>query len=331
MPLSNDTTKDRSIGVYCLANDNALEWFQAFVRSLRKFNPTLPLTVIPYDANIERLKTLRNQFQFSLMEEATYVRFDSIASRVAGQNIPGGTFRKLCCFFGEYDTFLFLDSDIVVTMGYDGLFQDFQNSEFDLVYFDPDHKVFKLPFARKMMAEYRAYGFNSGAFLSRKQAVTQDQIMSAVASGEKIRDDFAIWGEQPFVNYLFQIHRSRLSHVSALAPELTFKPKSCMPFKFDAISGHFLDPEEACFPFIHWANEEYPIMHHQAVFLEFRTLGMTPSEKRRYYLEFFYRRFRARSKDCLRRIGLFDRLLDKRDAWLAGKHKKAKLVTQRSA
>ena len=322
MSLPNETIADRKIGIYCLANDDAVEWFQAFVRSLRKFNPTLPLTVIPYNANIARLKSLRNQFKFSLMDEATYVRFDSIAARVAGQKIPGGTFRKLCCFFGEYDTFLFLDSDIVVTMGYDGLFEDFQNAQFDLAYFDPDYKVFKISFARKMTAKYRAYGFNSGAFLSRKQAITEDQIMAAVASGEKIRDDFAIWGEQPFINYLFQVSRCRLIHVNALAPELTFKPKSCMPFKYDTVSGHFLDPEEAHFPFIHWANEEYPIMHQPEVFLKFRTLGMTLPEKRRYYLQFFYRRFRAKLKAHLRRAKLFDRLLDKRDAWLNEKRKK---------
>jgi lipopolysaccharide biosynthesis glycosyltransferase len=331
MPLSNETTKDRSIGVYCLANDNALEWFQAFVRSLRKFNPTLPLTVIPYDANIERLKTLRDQFQFSLMDEATYVRFDSVASRVAGQNNPGGTFRKLCCFFGEYDTFLFFDSDIAVTMGYDGLFEDFQNASFDVAYFDVDHLVFKLPFARKMMAQYCVYGFNTGAFMSRKNALNEEEILTAVASGEKVRDQFAIWGEQPFLNYLFQVSRRRLIHAHALMPQLTFKPKSWMPFKYDAASGHFLDPEEAHFPFIHWANEEYPTMHQQGVFLKFRTLGMTPSEKRRYYLEFFYRRFRAKSKAYLRRTGLFARLLDKRDAWLAEKHKNATLVAQRNA
>ena len=330
MSLSNQTIADKKIGVYCLANDHAFEWFQAFVRSLRKFNPTLPLTVIPYNANISRLKTLQDQFQFSLMDGATHARFDAIAPRVAGQNNPGGTFRKLCCFFGEYDTFLFLDSDIVVTMCYDGIFEDFQNAPFDLAYFDPDYKVFKLPFARKMMAEYRAYGFNSGAFLSRKTAITEDQIMAAVASGEKIRDGFAIWGEQPFVNYLFQVSHCRLIHVNALAPELTFKPKSCMPFKYDAASGHFLDPEEAHFPLIHWANEEYPIMHKKEVFLEFRTLGMTSSEKRRYYLDFFYRRFRAKSKAFLRRTGMFGKLLDKRDAWLGGKHKKAALVAQRS-
>src|SRR6516162_9853388 len=82
-------------GVYCLANDEALEWFHAFVRSLRKYHPTLPLTVIPYNANTQKLRMLENLFSFTLMEESKASRFDQIANRVAGQNIPGGTFRKL--------------------------------------------------------------------------------------------------------------------------------------------------------------------------------------------------------------------------------------------
>jgi hypothetical protein len=330
MPLSNQTIADKKIGVYCLANDLALEWFQAFVRSLRKFNPNLPLTVIPYNQEMSRLKALQEPFRFSVMDEASASRFDGIAPRVAGQNNPGGTFRKLCCFSGEYDTFAFFDSDIFVTMAYDPLFEAFENAPYDLVYFDTDLLVFKLPFARKMMAEYNAYGFNSGAFLSRKTAVTEAQIMAGVASGEKIRDDFAIWGEQPFLNYLFQVSRCRLIHANALAPELTFKPKSWMPFHYDAATGYFLDLESGRFPFIHWANEEYPTMHKPGIFLQSRTLGMTPSEKKSFVREFYYRRWRAKAKVFLRRTGIFDPLLDKRDAWLGEKNKKARLVAQRS-
>lgn len=106
MSLSDQTK--RKTGVYCLANDHALEWFQAFVRSLRKFNPALPLTVIPYNREMSRLKALQETFRFSVMDEATASRFDAIAPRVAGQNNPGGTFRKLCCFWENMMTLLFL-------------------------------------------------------------------------------------------------------------------------------------------------------------------------------------------------------------------------------
>lgn len=231
-------------------------------------------------------------------------------------------------FLGEYDDFAFFDSDIAVLMDYEDLFEAFQNAPYDLVYFDTDLLVFKLPFARKMMAEYNAFGFNSGAFLSRKTAITEDQILAAVVTGEKIRDDFAIWGEQPFINYLFQVSRCRLTHANALAPELTFKTKSWIPSHYDATTGHLVDVESGRFPFFHWANEEYPTMRKPEIFLQYRTSGMAPTEKRSYLWQFYYRRLRAKSKAFLRQAGIFGTLLEKRDIRLGEKQKKAMLATQ---
>ncbi len=305
---------EKSIGVYCLANDEALEWFQAFVRSFRKFNPVLPLTVIPYNADVFKLAALRAEFNFTLMDQATAAWFDAIADRVAGQNISGGTFRKLSCFLGGYDSFMFFDSDIVVTMPFDGLMAAFDQSPYDVVYFDTDMMVFKPEFAREMMAKYNAFGFNSGAFMSRKTAISEVEILAAVASGEKIREDFACWGEQPFLNYLFQVSRCRMTHVNRLAPELTFKPKSWMPFRHDSTNGSFLDPELGRLPLIHWAGDEYPTMTRKEIFLEFRTFGMSDAERASYRREFYFRRFRKHLKHTLLKTRLFGGWLERREA-----------------
>src|SRR5579864_6435853 len=172
-------------GVYCLANDAALEWFQGLVRSLRKHDPDLPLTVIPYNTSVTRLKALQSQFNFKLMPEAEAARFDGIAHRVAGQRIPGGTFRKLCTFFGEYETFLFLDSDIVVTNSLKPFFTAFEKAATDFVYFDTDMTMVYTPdFAPKMVAEFGSAGFNSGAFMARRGCFSEAEILAVVESGE---------------------------------------------------------------------------------------------------------------------------------------------------
>jgi hypothetical protein len=152
------------------------------------------------------------------------------------------------------------------------------------------------------MAKYHAFGFNSGAFMSRKTAISEDEIMAAVISGEKIRDDFAIWGEQPFLNYLFQVSHRQLTHANALLPDLTFKPKVWMPFHYSSTRKCFLDPEHGRLPFIHWAGEEYPGMMKPEVFLEYRTLGMNPSEKQKYRRRFYYLRLRHDLQKFKRRV-----------------------------
>lgn len=274
-----------------------------FIRSFRKFNPTLPLTVIPYNAAMSRLKTLQAEFQFSIMDESTASQFDAIASRVAaGMENPGGTFRKLCCFLGKYDTFLFLDSDIAVTMCFDEILAAFACSPHDLVYFDTDLLVFKPEFARQMMAEHQTFSFNSGAFLCRRMAISESEILAAVAAGEKIRSGFAIWGEQSFLNYLFQTTRRRLTHVNMLLPELTFKPKVWMPFHYDVKCRCYIDPEEGRFALIHWAGEEYPSMKRPEIFLEYRTLGLPPAEQENYRRTFYYHRLRSRAQKFKRRL-----------------------------
>ena len=110
-------------GVYCLANDEFIEWFQMFARSLRHFSPTLPLTVIPYDTRIEQLQRLRSQFQFELVPEAEAARFDALEPKIMRMGRYAGMFRKWASFFGAYDEFMFLDSDIAVTMPLEELSQ----------------------------------------------------------------------------------------------------------------------------------------------------------------------------------------------------------------
>ena len=300
-------------GAYCLANDEALEWFQAFVRSFRKFHADLPLTVIPYNSQTQKLRALAGEYSFSVMDENRASHFDHIAQRVAGQRIAGGTFRKLACFLGDYDYFLFLDSDIVLTMALERIFADFAESNYDLVYFDTDIQVFKPGFAREMMEKYDQLGFNSGAFFARKRALNESAILQAVASGEQIRDQFDCWGEQPFFNYLCQVSRCQMTHIHRLAPQMTFKPKVWSPFNYDAQTGLYQDPERGHLPLIHWAGNEWPTMACPDVFLRFRTLDMDGGERLRDCVHFYYRRSRAKLKQALLKFRLFASLLAVRE------------------
>ena len=323
MSATEKTIAGKRLGVYCLANDEVLEWFQAFVRSFRKFHPDLPLTVIPYNSQIQKLLALGEQYSFSVMDENYASHFDHIAPRVAGQRIAGGTFRKLACFLGDYDYFLFLDSDIVLTMDLEQVFAAFTQSTYDLVYFDTDIQVFKPDFARKMMEKYDQFGFNAGAFFARKQALSESTILQAVASGEQIQNQFDCWGEQPFFNYLCQVSRCRMTHIHRLAPQMTFKPKVWSPFNYDVQAELYQDPERGQLPLIHWAGYEWPTMPCPEVFLKFRTLGLSITERRRYIRYFYYRRFRAVLKERMKKSSFFSGWMTRRDSRLRQQRLKA--------
>ncbi len=50
------------LGIYCLANDKVLDWMIAFLKSLRTYEPSRKLIVIPFDENIEKLSRLANKY-----------------------------------------------------------------------------------------------------------------------------------------------------------------------------------------------------------------------------------------------------------------------------
>jgi hypothetical protein len=313
---------ENKIGVYCLANDEVLEWFQGFVRSFRKFNPTLPLTIIPYNTAMARLKTLQAQYNFTVMAEATACRFDVVAPRVAGLKIAGGTFRKLCCFFGEYDTFLFLDSDIVVTSRLEPLLRLFETVTGDFVYFDTDISMVYTPeFARKMVMEYGSPGFTSGSWLARHGILSETEIMAAVESGEKVRDGFAIWGEQPFLNYLLDVSRCTRLPIGAILREASNLPWANTILRPDPLNGGYLDAARRPTPFLHWPGSEWPTMPRPEIFLRFRTLGLGGGERLGYRLYFYYRRWRANLKATLQNSPWFAGWVARREARLRKKAK----------
>jgi hypothetical protein len=293
----------RKIGVYCLANDHVLEWFQAFVRSLRIHDPDLPLTVIPYDDSVAKLKELQAQFNFSLMGKPACQRFDAIADRVAGQKIAGGTFRKLCCFFGEYESFVFLDSDVVVTTPLEPFLRAFESMECDLVYFDSDITMSYTPeFGRKMASEYGSPGFTTGSWIARRSSVTEGEILEAVERGEKIRDGFSIWGEQPFFNYLFDVTRRRRVPAWTILAALTREPSGRI-IRHHRARDQYFDHNDRLIPFIHWAGCEWPTMFCPEIFLRYRTMGMDWPERTVYRMNFYCRRCRRQLKEVMQASG----------------------------
>jgi lipopolysaccharide biosynthesis glycosyltransferase len=309
------------MGAYCLANDGVLEWFEAFARSFRKFHASLPLTVIPYDSSVEKLKTLQTQFAFSVLDEAVASRFDDIAARLASQERVRGMFRKFCCFLGEYETFVFLDADIVVTQNLEPLLDTFRESSHDLVYFDTDiHMAYTGGLADKMIAEYQSPGFNAGAFVAHRRSMSESEIRVTAEAAEKAREFFPDCGDQPFFNYLFDTTRRRLVHARSLMPEISAKPWARVPFHYDAARDRYLDAGDGIMPFIHWAGCAYPTMVKPELFLRYRMLGMSRSERIAYRRQFHCLRNRLYLKVALLKLPLIGEFLKARDRRICASH-----------
>jgi len=288
-------------GVYCLGNDEFIEWFEMFARSLRHFNPDLPLTVIPYDTRVQRLKQLEKQFNFTLLPESEVSGFDALEPKVMNMGRYAGMFRKWASFFGPYETFIFLDADIAVTMPLDGLFAAFKKSRNDLVYFDTDiTNAYAFEAIAEMQEKYHSPGFNAGTFLSRKGVVTKELLWSVAEAAAKDRHKLKLnHVDQPFLNYVFDTLLRRTAHHITLMPELAKAPWARAGFRYDARRDRMIDAEDRIMPFIHWAGCHYLNMVRPEIFLKYRTLGLSVPQQIRCRLDFFHRRWKRKIKTVL--------------------------------
>jgi hypothetical protein len=104
---------------------------------------------------------------------------------------------------------------------------------------------------------------------------------------------------------------------------MTFKPKVWSPFNYDVQAELYQDPERGQLPLIHWAGYEWPTMPCPEVFLKFRTLGLSITERRRYIRYFYYRRFRAVLKERMKKSSFFSGWMTRRDSRLRQQRLKA--------
>jgi len=302
--VNQTNIQNRKTGVYCLANDDFIEWFQMFARSLRHFNPSLPLTVIPYNTRVDQLGKLALQLGFDLLPEADAACFDSLEAKVMNMGRYAGMFRKWASFFGSYDDFIFLDSDIAVTMPLDEIFAAFARSPFDLVYFDSDiTSVYAPEHASEMHLKYHSPGFNAGAFISRKGAVTQEMLWRTAEKAAADRHKFILMHvDQPFLNYVFDTLPLPTAHLNTLLPKLARVPWARTHFNYDAHHDQMLDAEGRRMPFIHWAGCNYLSLVRPEIFLMYRTQGLGFFERIFFQQNFYFGRFIRKLKNMLKKI-----------------------------
>lgn len=195
-------------GVYFLANDKILELAIAFLNSFRKFNPDIPLCLIPYDANFQKIASLSDRYNFSIYTDNEILNQCDIISTSFFDNI-NGNFRKLALWEGPFDEFIYIDSDTVVLKNVEFCFRYL--SEYDFITSNSN-----IPSIRKWVWKdsiYNAnflsndqinYAANTGYIISHRKALPLKLAAEKINAALEIKDHMELWcAEQPFLNYLF--------------------------------------------------------------------------------------------------------------------------------
>lgn len=254
-------------GIYILGNDRVMEDTIALLNSIRVYDRDTPIALIPYDQEYLNLaQVLQERFDVQLYPDLNLV--DRISHRlheIFGTQFfaRSNQFRKQACWYGPFDQFLYIDTDIVVfekiidTLNY--------LKEYDFLSCDYQHKggitnVFTPQiFTEGVLDQTDAQSvFNCGFWASKKNLIPEAElyrIFQECADHPEYFDFSQKTSDQPIINYMILKTTPRRIN---LAQHLSHEPGNW------GGSPHFQQRLEAGVPvlydqekrlrYLHWAG-----------------------------------------------------------------------------
>jgi hypothetical protein len=259
----------QSRGAYFLANDRVFDQTVAFLNSFRAHNPDLPLCLIPYDIDIERIRALAARYRFSIFENQEFLSICDEVSRSFHGRVRGH-YRKMAIWNGVFEEFLYIDIDTVVLKAVDFVFPLLD--KFDVVTShsnDPHSRKFvwkdSIVPNGEMTAKEIEYATNTGFILSRAGLFDRAEIPSLVEGARRVAEHMELLCvEQPLLNYLMVKSTDRytsLRHINeadatANLPAECWAGDSSWKIDVDGTSSYDGEPKDVLF--VHWAGEMVP-------------------------------------------------------------------------
>ncbi|MGH1396064.1 MAG: Npun_R2821/Npun_R2822 family protein [Trichormus sp.] len=203
-----------SRGIYIIANDKVIDHAIALLNSIRLHDQDTPIVMIPYDDNYHQIAALLNQhYGVQLYEDLDFIEY--LAQKL--HEIFGSEFfarpnqfRKQACWFGPFDEFLYIDTDIVV---FEKIIDNLNYlAETDFICCDYQHlggikNVFTPQvFAENIFNETEVNDiFNGGFWGSKKNLISENDLFTTFAECAAHPEYFDFsekTSDQPIINYM---------------------------------------------------------------------------------------------------------------------------------
>ncbi len=194
-------------GVYFLANDRIIEITIAFLNSFRVHNPDMPMCLIPFRDDIEKLEQLKEIFGFTIYSDRNILTLSDQISLLFHNEVTGH-YRKLACWHGNFDEFVYIDVDMLVLKNIDFAFGLL--NEYDFI-----TSLSNIPEAEKwvwkptiydsgiLAPEQISYAANTGFIVSRKYSIPLASLKERAGNAVALLPHMELYcKEQPLLNYL---------------------------------------------------------------------------------------------------------------------------------
>ncbi|OUC13046.1 MAG: methionine synthase [Alkalinema sp. CACIAM 70d] len=203
-----------SRGIYITANDKVTDHAIALLNSIRLYDTETPIVLIPYDDNYQNIAALLNQrFGVTVYEDLELIdRLSRRLHETFGGNFFArpNQFRKQACWFGPFEEFLYIDTDIVV---FEKIVDNLNYlQDYDFLCCDYQHRggiknVFsEAVLTQGIFTEQDLQDlFNGGWWASKKGVIQEKDLLETFAECAQHPEFFDFsqkTSDQPIINYM---------------------------------------------------------------------------------------------------------------------------------
>lgn len=252
-------------GIYIMANDRFKEQSIALLNSIRFYDQDTPVILIPYDDNHQEIAAYLNQkYGVEIYPDLEFIeRLSQNLQQIFGEKFFArpNQFRKQACWYGPFDQFLYLDTDVVV---FEKIIDNLAYlDQYDFLCCDYQHlggikNVFRQTILDNQIitkAEIKDI-FNCGFWASKKNLISENllyETFTDCANHPEYFDFSEKTSDQPIINYLIlkQVkNRFNLVNRHGNAPG-NWAGSS----HFQQENWHLIDPRSGQkLQYLHWAG-----------------------------------------------------------------------------
>jgi hypothetical protein len=250
-------------GIYLVANDKVMENAIALLKSIRYYDPEVRVCLVPFDENYHKVAAALVKQGVEIFPNLEFVEdFTNKIAEIFDRDFLAlpNKMRKFALWFGPFDEFLYLDTDIIV-------FEKIANildylADFEFICCDYHYKNRRLAdifspliLEKKIFTESELQDvFNSGFWASKKGIFSEKELYELLTECAQHREYFdfsAKTTDQPILNYIIlKSTQNRLNLVKFLDKE----PGSWAGSKQFQQRDNILYDGDKPLRYLHWAG-----------------------------------------------------------------------------
>lgn len=254
-------------GIYITANDRVIDQAIALLNSIRYYDSETPVVLIPYDDHYAQVLSVLNQrFGVECFDDLELVERLSVnLQQIFGDRFFArpNQFRKQACWFGSFNEFLYIDTDIVVFEPIASVLNHL--ATYDFICCDYQHRGgIQNVFTEKVLndqvfSQHDCQDIFNGGFWGSKKGLISEQTLYSVFQECADHPDYFDFSQktsdQPIINYMVLKQIPRRCNLVRDADVKAPGSWAGSPHFVEAQPGILVDPKvNQRLQYLHWAG-----------------------------------------------------------------------------